>query len=76
MVSKSMHKPCCRSGLLCPLGCLAAIRAGGQRSCRLKTLHLLMSVALMASGCALGPDYEAPDAPVLGEFLIQAAIGV
>jgi len=60
---KPMHKPCCMSGLL------AAIRAGGRRSYRLKTILLFVLAALIASGCALGPDYQEPEAPVESDWL-------
>lgn len=96
-----MHKSYCRSGLL------AAIRAGGRRSYRLKqdrtigefqkpveirstfhislgeigmqtenyatnrlkTILLFVLAALIASGCALGPDYQEPEAPVESDWL-------
>ena len=59
----SMHNSCCRSGLL------AAIRVGGRRSYSLKTILLFVLAALIASGGALGPDYQEPEAPVESDWL-------
>jgi NodT family efflux transporter outer membrane factor (OMF) lipoprotein len=58
-----MHNSSCRSGIL------AAIRAEGRRSYRLETILLFVSAALIASGCALGPDYKTPEAPVETDWL-------
>ena len=48
---------------------MAAIRAGGRRSCRLETILLFVLAALIASGCALGPEYKTPDAPVETDWI-------
>ncbi len=58
-----MYKPCCRSAVL------RRESLPGSRSYRLKTILLFVLAALIASGCALGPDYKTPDAPVETDWI-------